>query len=331
MPGFPGFDVNVLPRETANFKDSGFQSNFGSQSLALSLPEIRSGRSVSSDLIINEIDNSMPGFVQNVSVWGTIRTELGAITNRERIIFHSSSLGKRYVTYSNSNGYFYIGGMTPAKDYRMRVTSTGMFQQYARENLDLSTEQTGFSVVLRELPVGALNGTLINSDGIPVSGFGIKIRSLEKDLWVATTISDTNGGFRVEQVPFGGLEFSSTFGAALRITGHAITGDLQSPLTLVVDQGAYEINGIVYDQLSNPLVGASVVLDWVSSDGTIRSVVSRQGVTDFSGKFSFGGLGSGEHDLTISIADGSTYRQVVDVGAYGIGLKISLKQTATNY
>jgi len=327
LPGTPEFGVKVSQKNPVVYGNIRIQSKFQPQVPVLARPELRARQYAASGSIIDQTGNSTIGPVQQASVWGTIWTESGAVTNRDKVIFHSLSLDRHYVTYSNANGYFYISEMTPANDYRMRVVPTGMFRLFVRENLDLTLEQTRFSVVLRDLPQGSLNGILVNPEGVPVPGYGLKIRSLEKDLWVATAISDINGEFRVESVPLGGLEFSSTFGPAMRITGHEISGELQLPITLVVDQGANEINGIIFDQLASPVGGAVVGLDWVSVDDEIHSVVSRQGVTDASGKFSIKGLGSGVHDLMIVVADGSTHRQTIEVSANNIDLEISLAAT----
>lgn len=262
----------------------------------------------------------------NVFVWGTIQTESGAVTHFDRIMFYSLSLDKGYEAFSNPNGYFYIEEMTPAQDYGLWIIPAGMYQQQHREMVSISSDQRDFSIVLRELPIGTLSGVIVNTDGIAVPEFGIKIRSLEKatkSMWSASFITDRFGSFQVENVPLGVLEFSSTFGHALRITGHEFVGDPKSPLILVVDQGSNALSGRVYDQLKNPVGGANVVLNWEYTDGETRSVLSRQETTNASGEFSMKGLGRGEHELTITIAS-SSHRQTVDVADYNTDLMIHL-------
>ncbi len=104
LSGYSELDVKDLPGSSVNYKNSGFQSKFESQPLVTAQPGLRARRFEAVESIVSEIDNSMIGAVRNVSVWGTIQTEFGSVTKRDRIIFHSSSLNKRYITYSNSNG-----------------------------------------------------------------------------------------------------------------------------------------------------------------------------------------------------------------------------------
>ena len=262
---------------------------------------------------------------QDVPVWGSIQTESGAVTHHDRVLFYSLSLHKSYETFSGANGYYYIDRMTPATDYSMWVIPAGMFRNHVRKNLTISADQTEVSVVLGELSSGTLTGNLVNVNGGAVSGFGIKIRSSEKGQWAASFISDGFGGFRVDQVPFGTLEFSSTYGPALRITGYQFNRDLLLPLALVVDQGLYDVNAIVFDEFNNPVAGANVVLNWVSTAGGMRSVVTRQGITDSSGRFSMKNIGSGEHDLMISAIDGSIYHQAIDINSLSSDLKVFLR------
>lgn len=300
----------------------GSQNNFLTQSTVSPQPDDSSSPMVvaTASATVNESVE-----VQDVSVWGSIQTESGAVTHHDRVLFYSLSLGKSYDTFSDPNGYFYIDRMTPAIDYSLWVLPAGMFRGYVRKNFTISVDQTEFSVILGELPVGTLSGHLVNAVGDAVPNFGIKIRSSEKDTWAATFITDRFGYFQVDQVPLGSLEFSSTYGPALRITGHEFNLDQQSSLTLIVDQGHYEVNAMVFDQFNNPVGGANVVLNWLSTAGGMRSVVTRQRITNATGQFSMKQVGSGEHDLVISATDGSTYRQTIDINSLSSALTVFLR------
>ena len=266
------------------------------------------------------------GPVHDVPVWGAVQTETGAVTSHDRILFYSLSLNRSYTTFSNPNGYFYIAAMTPAEDYSLWVTPAGNFRRYVRKNLVISAVQTEVSVVLEELPMGSLSANLVNSDGIAVAGFGLKVRSSEKDQWVATVITDASGRFQIDEVPLGALEFSSTYGPALRITGYEFKGD-QPPLNLVVDQGQYAINGLVVDQYNLPVGGASAVLNWENTTGGMRSVVNRHIITNPSGQFSIKDIGSGNHDLIITDTHDSINRQTIDIFSLSTDLTVVLSPT----
>ena len=330
LTGSPEYsDVIVSPGKPLKNHESGFNSK--SQSVSSPQPVLPSRRFATVAKIANENKNSGTNHPYNVSVWGTIQTEFSTISNNDRIILYSLSLNKGYTAVSDINGYFYIDGVAPAKDYRMRVIPQGMFKRYVRESVNLTADQTVLSVVLLELPVGTLRGEVVNSNGIKIPGFGIKVRSPEKSQWSANIVTDGVGWFQVENVPIGALEFSSTFGQALIITGHDFKGDLQSPLALVVDQGPNELRGLVYDQYNDLVGGANVILSWVNTEGGTRSAVNRRTTTNPSGQFSIKGIGSGVHDLVLSTTSGFAYRQTINIGNDSADLTITLSQTPLSY
>jgi hypothetical protein len=301
--------------------DSGLQSNFQPQ------VESPTRQSAIAEAIPWEKELSNPTLAQTVSVWGTIRTESGAVTNLVRVLFYSLSLDMSYSTLSNPNGYFYIDSLKPAKDYGLWVVSGGLFRRYVRQGIDISFDQTEVSVLLQDLPAGTLTGEVVNSSGVAVAEFGIKIRSPNKTIWAASVVTDRFGGFEVENAPIGEVEFLSTFGQAMLITGHVFEGDRQSPFILVVDQGPYELNGRVYDQNNDLVIGANVSLGWVNAEGGTRSVINRYSITDSSGQFSMVEIGPGEHELVLTATAGSTYRQTIDIGNDGADLTIRLPHT----
>jgi hypothetical protein len=281
--------------------------------------------------IPDEIDT--PEFKQphNVSVWGTIETEFGSVSHYSRIILLSLSRNKSYNTFSDFHGHFEINGIAPAKDYLMRVVPHGMFQLQLHDNVDLTADHTALSIVLEALPVGTLTGEIVNSDGAGISGLGIKITTPNKPQWAETIITDSAGRFEVKKVPIGALEFTSTFGQPLLITGHDFTGDQQYPLVLVVDHGPNDLNGLVYDQFNNLVPGINVMLGWESTEGGMHSVVNRRSTTDPFGQFSMKGIGSGEHDLLLTDSAGSVYSQTVDIGNNNTELTIILSQPPLTY
>jgi hypothetical protein len=251
--------------------------------------------------------------VDTVAVWGTIQTEYGEITSFDQIVLFSKSLGKVYTTTSNLHGYFYIDDIQPSQDYKIRVNSAGMFRQYLRSNIDLSSDQTSLSVVLTALPVDILKGLVVNSEGIPVPGIGLRVKSALKSIWSSSFITDRSGRFQVENVPLGEIEFLSTFGPDVLISGHVFKGDAGSPISLLVDQGEYRINGTIREDIDKPLAGANVTLSWTDTSNGKRSIVKRHTRTDASGYFSIQDIGPGSHELQLSAPNGVTFRQVVEV------------------
>ena len=240
-------------------------------------------------------------------------------------MLYTQLLDKTYHVYTNAKGYFYIDAVTPSDDYRMWINPAGMFHRYTRENLSISPGHQEFSILLKPIPQGSLSGTLVDSAGNAVRGFGIKVRSAEKDLWVANVITNRYGGFQIDRVPLGKLEFSSTFGPALRITGYELERD-EASLVLVADHGFNVVNGRVLDQDNRPLAGASVVIEWEHRFDGLHSMVSRQIATDVTGHFSIENIGFGMHNLMISDANGLAYTETINITNYNTDLTVVLPQ-----
>ena len=301
--------VSGLSRMT----DGEFESNLESWKVFAEHAQVPSAQSTEFPSLDRESQPADLDLKRKVAVWGTLQTEYGEITSFDQIVFYSASLGKIYSTISNLHGYYYIDGIEPGTDYRLRVNPAGMFRRYTRKNVDLWSDQTSLSVVLRALPRDVLRGRVVNTEGIAHAGVGIKIKSAMKTQWSATFITDSAGSFEVEDVPLGELEFLSTFGHHMRITGHVFEGDFGMPTNLVVDQGEYRLNGLVRDGVDAPLVNANLALSWTHSVDGKRSVIYRYTKTDLSGRFSFENIGRGEYELQFVMPAGDHYQQIINI------------------
>ena len=259
-------------------------------------------------------EQSIPSPVRDqVVLRGTIQTETGETITGEQLKLYSPSLNLQYVVVSNDLGEFLIDDITPANDYHISLSPRGMYQRYEAD-IEIGDNRTDTEIILRDLGVGFLTGRIVDVKGSPVPGFKLSIRSLSKPRWSNTVTGNENGRFEVDQVPQGVLEISSMLGQLLKITGLHFTAGSSSLLSLVVDVGPYAIAGHAYDELGEPIAGASVLLNWVYTLGGVRSVTNRRTMTDLSGKFAIDGLGEGPHDLIISLSDVGIYRRNIDVG-----------------
>jgi hypothetical protein len=308
-------------------------SNFHSQDKPVSSPQpvnpsIQPG--TVADLLH---DNQIPQInqIQKPFLWGTVETEFGTVSSNDQITLYSLSQNKSYTTFSDINGQFQFDGILAAADYRLTVIPRGMFNPFVKEGVDVTSDQIAPPIVLLAFPAGTLHGVVVNSEGVAIPDFRIKAQSRVKIQWRADIVTDLIGQFQVENVPVGTLEFSSTSGQVVTITGHHFEGDLQTPLTLVVDEGLHEVNGRVYDQFNNPVSGAKVNLSWVKFEGEIRSMVNRHTTTNPFGYFSMKGVGSGEHDLTLATITGVTHRRTVNIPNDSTGLAIVLTQASPLY
>lgn len=264
----------------------------------------------------------------SATLWGTIKTDSADFIPGQELKLYSPSLNQQHIAISNDYGEFVINGIKPAIDYRISVKPRGMFQRY--ENIiEIHAHQINTTVVLRELPVGLLAGRIVDIEGDSVPGLTLVIKSLSKPRWASNVTTDQNGQFALDNVPQGKIEVSSrashllnatgiyfTSGSEqlLRITGVDFVVGANAVLNIVVDSGPHAIRGRVQDEFGEPLAGVSVLLDWVHSEGLLRSVSARRTLTDFNGEFSIDGLGSGLHELVISSSGIGASRRSINVG-----------------
>ena len=323
LSGSPDKVSNLLSKSLLNSEtESGFK-----QQVTVDQTVSQSETVAKTSTLKNQPISTESSLLNKVVVWGTIQTEYGEITSFDQIVFYSKSLGKVYTTRSNLNGYFYVDGIQPARDYRVRVDPAGMYHLYVRRNLDLSADQTELPIVLKALPLEILRGRVVSRQGIAMAGIGLRVKSVLKPKWSSNLVTDASGQFEIDNVPLGKLEISSTFGREMLIIEYLFEGDSGSLINLVVDQGNYQLNGLVQVNLEDPLVNASVTISWTYSEGGMHSAVQRHTRTDVAGRFSIHGLGSGEYELLLVTPAGVSYRQVIEVDYAVQDITINLAQS----
>ncbi|MCP4874125.1 MAG: carboxypeptidase regulatory-like domain-containing protein [Gammaproteobacteria bacterium] len=274
-------------------------------------PEPAGSSLASSGIAKNEEEDLWRGAA---SAWGSLYTTYGDIVANEKVILISESANQAYSEISDENGHFNFENIVPASDYRLSVSPKGMYKRVSMDSLAILNNQTALAIVLEPLELGRLKGKVVNTEGIVVPGYEMRIQSALKTRWIRNFVPDIIGEFEIENVPIGPIEFTKTFGQALVITGHEFSGDSQTTIELVVDVGYNELKGVVYDEFSNAVPGATVVLNWKHNYQGVISIVTRRSTTSPTGEFLFQGLGKGEHELLATSFDGSVDHQIVDIG-----------------
>jgi hypothetical protein len=265
----------------------------------------------SSGIAKNEEEDLWRG---TASAWGSLYTKYGDVVADETVNLISESANQTYSEISDENGYFNFENIVPATDYRLSVSPKGMYKRVSMDSLAILNNPAALAIVLEPLELGTLKGKVVNTEGIVVPGYEMKIQSPLKTRWRQKFVPGIIGEFEIENVPIGPIEFTKTFGQALVITGHEFSGNSQTAIELVVDVGYNELRGVVYDEFSNTVPGATVVLEWKHNSQGAISIVTRRRTTSPTGEFLFQGLGKGEHELLVTSFDGSVGRQIVDIG-----------------
>lgn len=259
-----------------------------------------------------QVNDNHSGLLE-LAVTGQIYTDKGFHSKGEKVQFYSSSLGKRYVTNSDSTGNFRIRNIISANDYQLQISPKGMYQKYYKE-ISITPASTHFHILLETAAVSTLRGQLKNLDKIPVVNFKLKVKSLVVSNWERFLTTDSIGGFELENVPVGGITFSAIQDQqVLSIEGFEILDKQHRSLNLIVDEGSYVINGIVYNHYGEPVIGSNIVLSWKHNDGRKRSTTIRSTTTGLDGRFQLQRIGPGLHELIVAdIISGSAHKQVID-------------------
>ncbi len=288
-------------------------------------PTLEGSSSPSSD--IAKENNLQRG---TVSVWGSVSTSYGNIIANETIRLISDSVSQAYSEISDGNGYFNFGNILPASDYQLSVSPKGMYKRVSIDSLEILTNQGALSIVLDPLELATLKGRVVNVEGIVVPGYEMRIQSPLKARWIRKIVPDIIGKFDIKNVPVGPIVFSKTFGLALMVTGHELSGESQTSIELVVDVGNNMLKGVVYDEFNHAVPGATVILEWRHHYEGATSIVTRRRTTRPTGEFLFQGLGKGEHELLATSFDGLVGRQIVDVGSDNSERVVIIKRKRLN-
>jgi hypothetical protein len=256
--------------------------------------------------------NENNGLPPTAILWGTVQTENGVRVPGAKIRLSSISWNSSHAVVSDESGDFLFDGLLPSPDYRISISSRGMYKRYQRQ-IEVEANETYSDVILEELAIATLAGRVVDVNGNPVAHFRLSLRSNVKPTWSRHVVTDTLGEFHIPGFPLGGYEVSSMSDLLLNITGLRFNSDTD-PVELTVDSGEYSVSGRVYDHLGNPLAGAGIFLDWTLTRGETRNFTARRTITDPGGRFSIEGLGEGLHDFLLVANRESVYRRVLDLG-----------------
>jgi hypothetical protein len=182
-------------------------------------------------------------------------------------------------TYADSAGKFELSGLAPG-----RFTVTGSNGQLKGSTVVVVAPATMARATLTLADQARITGHVV-SGGSPVAGALIVARSA--DLWSRSrqAISQSDGGFTLDEVPIATVTFT------------ADPYEVVSPTRLEVPSGG--LNGVVIDTLAMASISGTVTRHGVPAPHAIVSVTQNdhQAVSDGSGLYHLRGLGPGTYTL----------------------------------
>lgn len=229
-----------------------------------------------------------------VKLSGLLISEHGLVAGG-RVSLYSAELGRSFQATSRSEGEFSLA-VAIAQDYRLSVSSSGRYQDYIEEPIQLKASKEFLEVWLDPLEKGRLTGSVVDVRGRPLANVYLLVGSDRARSSYQQVVSDRFGRFRIEQAPEGSLNF--------RAPGNHISGVSLEPgesvdVELVLDLGDRTLDGFVTDDGGYALGGALVQLSWRHQSAGLHSSSARSTTTDAEGYFRFTQLGPGSHNLDI--------------------------------
>ncbi len=260
--------------------------------------------------------------IDSITLSGWVGTEYGENFAGETVILYSSTLRAHYSMKINSSGEFIFTDLKPSYDYALKVSPQGMFKRYTQFPIKLESEQERRNIILESIPLGILNGRIVDPYGRSVSGIELFIKSVEVDYWSTTVISDANGTFSVTGFPQGRFQVDIKGKQSVKATGLRFDPTNSETVSLTIDLGPYDLWVRIYDNSGQSIHSAIASLTWRYQENSVRFQSTRSSKSDANGEIRFTGLGPGDHELAVYAwkevtsgqTDKQTIRQTVNVG-----------------
>jgi len=236
------------------------------------------------------------------TVTGTVTAAGGPPVARASVQLYSAKVGRRYQGVTDGNGRFTLTDVEESDDYRLWVHADGGYRDHVREPVEVHGPAS-LDVSLESLRASSLRGSMVDPEGRPLAGFTLWLRSAFGGATSLAVSGDEQGRFAVSDLSEGPVALETRAAPQLSITGISLTAGSPRDVVLVLDVGAYVLEGYLLTDRGGPVGGARVSLQWWRPDGGLNSRSFRETVSDARGYFAFTQLGAGAHTLSVT-ADG---------------------------
>lgn len=211
----------------------------------------------------------------------------------------SSRLKTSYRAQSDTKGQFLVQSIEPGKDYSLSVRPGDNYLDYQRTGMEIPASGLKLDIILEPQKQGELTGLMVDTEGRPVSGFAMTLKSKEVTGRAVEVVSDHTGFFFVEDFPEGSAVLKTNSYPVFEVQGLLLSHEVEEPVLVVLDIGNYSIEGQVTNAFGDVLAASDVSLGWQQGNSFVTNYSARKTITDQNGNFRFNGLGLGEHTLRV--------------------------------
>ncbi len=252
---------------------------------------------------IHRLDMILADSIDTIRLSGWIGNDIGASLEGARVdisSLDSSEDGGYYLTvFSDQQGNFVLEGVRAQKRYRLTINLAPEYAIYQDPDYYVGAEHDYISIRLKSLEFVNLNGMILNPETAPVGNLEIYIKNVTTGVHTRKIVSDSSGFFSLEEFPLGEVSLTTRGADFFKISGLKLSKSDYSNLVLIVDKGDRHLTGWVSDEDGIAIEKAMVTLDATINDGAIEYFSYRSSSTDNTGKFSFDGIASGDHRISI--------------------------------
>ena len=241
---------------------------------------------------------------------GNVRTSDGKGVPNAPVFLVARGHAGRQRTITGPDGRFEL---TAAEGRHTLVVPQFARLQGVEQEVELRPEVTRVEIALPRLATAAIDGRIVDTEGLPVSGTRAVLRTTSAPAAAAFVETDRGGYFRAD-VPVGDLVLRTSEPIRAEVRGQQLEAGPARSLQFVLDIGCHRLAGQVVAEGGTPVAGAHARLDrsFTAPDGS-RCASTRTLVTDQNGNFAFERLGPGSGSLTVMASGCAT--EVVDCAA----------------
>jgi hypothetical protein len=235
-----------------------------------------------------------------VEVTGTVHDKQGKPVAGQTVQLYSEAARQRYTAVSDRGGEIEFTGVETSDDYMVAVRPADTYRDYVALGVGIGVTGADLDITLEPRSYGRLIGQMVNPDGLPVPGFSLWLRNRNSVNQPARLVTgDQQGFFDIQQIAAGPLVFETRGSPLISISGIQLAPGETKEVMLVLDWGTHQVAGLVMDDTGRPVSASELYVTSVRTDGGLRAQVVRRAVTDETGFFLVGQVGSGYHTIRV--------------------------------
>ncbi|MGM7701591.1 carboxypeptidase regulatory-like domain-containing protein [Pseudalkalibacillus sp. Hm43] len=185
-------------------------------------------------------------------------------------------------TFANSDGTYTISGLSPGR-YTVIFTADG----YSTTSLGAIIENNETTLLNANIKTifGTINGLVTKENGDPLPGAVILVNNSDSDVLVARILTNSNGGYNVNDLNPGSYSVTASFtNYQTQLGGAIVTSGNESQLSFSLKPNPSTIIGSVINiDTQEPIKGESIQMQLIDSNGVVLATT----FSNIEGEFIF--------------------------------------------